>query len=67
MPLAKFDYNASMTSAPKDDAFLSIMAITPIGIVPTETNILCELSSYEYWILAVFEDCKKSWKNLVNE
>jgi hypothetical protein len=61
MPLAKFAYNNSVTSAHMIMPFYANYGYHPsAGTAPTETNTLSVSSvAYGHWMLVVFEDCKK--------
>jgi hypothetical protein len=61
MPLAKFAYNNSVTSAHGMTPFYANYGYHPSpGTAPRETNTLSVSSvAYGHGLLAVFEDCKK--------
>jgi hypothetical protein len=61
MSPGEFSYNNSMISADRIIPFYPNYGYHPFaGTAPTETNMLSVSSEpYGYYILAVFEDCKK--------
>jgi hypothetical protein len=61
LPLAKFAYNISTTSAHGMTLFYANYGYHPSsGTTPTETNILSACSvAYGHWMTAVVENCKK--------